>query len=199
MTNTCIVINRQYASGGREVAKILSQRLNIPFYDSKLVQLAAEHYGLSHGVLRDHDEKKMGSLLYSIALTAGTSPDHQSLPFALFQAQSETIRKLAAEGPCILIGRCADYVLRGQVEFLNVFIYATSMEKRIERAVLVDGIAEKDAAAYIARKDKQRKDHYNFNTDKQWGKMTEYDLCLNSSALGYERCADAIISALGMK
>lgn len=196
MKNTCIVINRQYASGGREVAKILSARLNIPFYDSKLVQLAAENYGLSHGVLQDHDEKKMGSLLYSIALTAGNNPAHQSLPYALFQAQSETIRRLAAEGPCILVGRCADYVLRDQCDFLSVFIYATSMEKRIKHAKTVDVFDDKDAVSYIARRDKQRRDHYNFHTDKQWGKMTEYDMCLDSSVLGFDGCADAIMAVL---
>lgn len=198
MNKTCIVINRQYASGGREVAKLLSARLNIPYYDGKLVQLAAEHYGLSHGVLQDYDEKKMGSLLYSIAVSTGNS-SHQTLPYALFQAQSETIRKLAAEGPCILIGRCADYVLRGQIDFLNVFIYATSMEKRIRHAMKVDGITEKEAPAYIARREKQRRDHYNFNTDKQWGKMSEYDMCLDTSVLGFEGCANAILAVLGEK
>lgn len=195
MEKTCIVINRQYASGGREVAKRLSERLNIPFYDGKLVQLASEHYGLSQGVLKDYDEKNVGSLLYSIVTSAGTANQH-SLPSALFQAQSETIRRIAAEGPCILIGRCADYVLRGHEKFLNIFIYATDMDKRIERAVAVDGIAPKEAAAYIARKDKQRKEHYNFHTDKQWGKVSEYDLCLNSSVLGYDGCADVIMLAL---
>lgn len=195
MKKTCIVINRQYASGGREVAKILSAKLNIPYYDGKLVQLAAEHYGLSHGVLQDYDEKKMGSLLYSIAVSTGNS-SQQTLPYALFQAQSETIRRLADEGPCILIGRCADYVLRGQVDFLNVFIYATSMEKRIRHAMKVDGITEKEAPSYIARREKQRRDHYNFHTDKQWGKMSEYDMCLDTSVLGFDGCANAILAVL---
>ncbi|MBQ8287490.1 MAG: cytidylate kinase-like family protein [Clostridia bacterium] len=196
MNKTCIVINRQYASGGREIAHILSERLSIPFYDGRLLQMAAEEYGLSHGVLKDYDEKKMGSLLYSVAVSAGVGSNQQMLPYAIFQAQSETIRRLADAGPCILIGRCADYVLRDHCKFLNVFIYATSMDARVKRAVEVDGIAEKDAISYITKKDRQRKEHYNFHTDKQWGKMTEYDLCLNSSAIGYEACADAIIEAL---
>lgn len=194
MDKICIVINRQYASGGREIARILSERLSIPFYDGHLLQMAAEEYGLSPGVLKDYDEKKMGSLLYSVAVSTGSG--QQMLPYAIFQAQSETIRRLADAGPCILIGRCADYVLRDHCKFLNVFIYASSMEARIARAVSVDGIAEKDALSYITKKDRQRKEHYNFHTDKQWGKMTEYDLCLNSSAIGYETCADIIIAAL---
>ncbi len=196
MDKICIVINRQYASGGREIARILSERLSIPFYDGRLLQMAAEEYGLNHGVLKDYDEKKVGSLLYSVAVSAGVGSNQQMLPYAIFQAQSETIRRLADAGPCILIGRCADYVLRDHCKFLNVFIYATSMEARVKRAVDADGIAEKDAISYITKKDRQRKDHYNFHTDKQWGKMTEYDLCLNSSAIGYEACADAIIDAL---
>lgn len=196
MDKICIVINRQYASGGREVARILSERLSIPFYDGRLLQMAAEEYGLSHGVLKDYDEKKMGSLLYSVAVSAGASSNQQMLPYAIFQAQSETIRRLADAGSCILIGRCADYVLRDHCKFLNVFIYSTSMEARVKRAVEVDGVAEKDAISYITKKDRQRKEHYNFHTDKQWGKMTEYDICLNSSAIGYEACADAIIDVL---
>ncbi len=195
MDKICIVINRQYASGGREIARILSQRLSIPFYDGRLLQMAAEEYGLSHGVLKDYDEKKMGSLLYSIATNGAPAGQHM-LPYTIFQAQSETIRRLAEAGPCILIGRCADYVLRDRCKFLNVFIYATSMEKRVKRAMEADGVSEKDAISYITKKDRQRKEHYNFHTDKQWGKMSEYDLCLNSSALGYEACADAIIDAL---
>lgn len=196
MKKTCIVINRQYASGGRVVAQLLSEKLNIPFYDSKLVQLAAEQFGLSHGVLTDYDEKKMGSLLYSIAMTTVGHPTEHSLPYTLFRAQSETIRRLADEGPCIIVGRCADYVLRGHCDFLSVFIYASSMEKRIEHAKTVDVIDEKDIVSYIARRDKQRRDHYNFHTDKQWGRMTDYDMCLDSSVLGFEGCAKAILSVL---
>lgn len=198
MEKICIVINRQYASGGREVARILSERLSIPFYDGHLLQMAAEEYGLSPRVLKDYDEKKMGSLLYSVAISSGAG--QQMLPYALFQAQSETIRRLAEAGPCILIGRCADYVLRDRCKFLNVFIYATSMKARISRAMEADGVSEKEAVAFITRKDRQRKEHYNFHTDKQWGKMSEYDICLNTSTMGYEACADAIMAALnGMK
>lgn len=196
MEKICIVINRQYASGGREIAHMLSQRLGIPFYDGRLLQMAAEEYGLSHGVLKDYDEKKVGSLLYSVAVTAGVGANQQMLPYAIFQAQSETIRRLAQAGPCILIGRCADYVLRDHCKFLNVFIYATSMQARVKRAMEADGVSEKDAISYITKKDKQRKDHYNFHTDKQWGKMSEYDLCLDSSVLGYETCVDVILEAV---
>lgn len=191
-----IVINRQYASGGRVVAQLLSERLNIPFYDSKLVQLAAQEYGLSQGVLQDYDEKKIGSLLYSIAMVAGNNPTEHSLPYTIFRAQSETIRRLAGEGPCIIVGRCADYVLRGHCDFLSVFIYATSMEKRIQHAKTVDVFDEKDALSYIARREKERRDHYNFHTDKQWGRMSDYDMCLDSSVLGFEGCAKAILSVL---
>ncbi len=196
MDKICIVINRQYASGGREIARILSDRLSVPFYDGRLLQMAAEEYGLSHGVLKDYDEKKMGSLLYSVAMSTGVGANQQTLPYAIFQAQSETIRRLADAGPCILIGRCADYVLRDHCKFLNVFIYATSMEQRVRRAMDADGVAEKDAISFITKKDRQRKEHYNFHTDKQWAKMSEYDLCLDSSVLGYETCADIILAAL---
>lgn len=192
-----ITIERQYASGGREIGKLLAERLSIPYYDGELLYLAAEKAGLNPGVLRDLDERPTRSFLYNVAVLydniAGS--DHAMYPYKAFQAETETIRHLAHEGPCVFIGRCAGVVLGEQVRQVRAFIYASDMEQRIRRAMEVDGVPAKAAPGYIARKDKQRRDYFRSYTERNWDDWEQYDLCLNSSTLGYEGCA-AVLAAL---
>lgn len=133
MRRSCITIERQYGSGGREVGRILSHKLGI-LYDGELLLLAAERFGLNPGVLKEKDEKRSGSLLHDIAVFAGSMQDYGRMfePYQQFEAVSETIRRLAMEGPGIFIGRCADTVLKNVCGSLNIFIYASSMEERIQ-------------------------------------------------------------------
>ena len=197
MKKRIIAIARQYASGGREIGKRLSQRLGIPYYDGQLLLIAAEKYGLNPGEVKDNDEKINRSFLYSVAAAVENfqGSDRGTLPYRIYQAQSETIRRLAMEGPCIFIGRCAGELLRESGKCLNVFIYASSMEKRRERANRVDQIPMADVDRYIRMKDKQRRDYCKQYTNREWGNLMNYDLCLNSSELGYDACVELIEKA----
>jgi cytidylate kinase len=187
-----ITIERQYASGGREIGKRLSEKLGIPFYDGQLLMLAAEKYGLNPEEVKANDEKVNRSLLYSVAAAVENfrGNDRGMLPYRIYQAQAETIRRLSMEGPCIFIGRCAGEILKEKRRSLNVFIYASSMAERRERANQIDNIPMTDADSYIHMKDKQRRDYYKMYAEKEWGDPLNYDLCMNSSALGYDRCVD---------
>lgn len=166
-----ITIERQYASGGREIGKRLSEKLGIPFYDGQLLMLAAEKYGLNPEEVKANDEKVNRSLLYSVAAAVENfrGNDRGMLPYRIYQAQAETIRRLSMEGPCIFIGRCAGEILKEKRRSLNVFIYASSMAERRERANQIDNIPMTDADSYIHMKDKQRRDYYKMYAEKEWG------------------------------
>lgn len=181
-----ITIERQYASGGREIGKRLSEKLGIPFYDGQLLMLAAEKYGLNPEEVKANDEKVNRSLLYSVAAAVENfrGNDRGMLPYRIYQAQAETIRRLSMEGPCIFIGRCAEEILKEKRRSLNVFIYASSMAERRERANQIDNIPMTDADSYIHMKDKQRRDYYKMYAEKEWGDPLNYDLCMNSSEIG---------------
>lgn len=189
-----ITIERQYGSGGREIGRLLSAQLGIPCYDRDLLPMAAERAGLNPGVLHELDEKPTPSFLYNVAVLYDgySGRDHAMLPYKAFEAEADTIRRLADAGPCIFIGRCAGAVLAESHRPARVFIYASNPEDRVRRAGEADGVPAKTAPAYIARKDKQRKDYYKHHTQQEWDDWNQYDLCLNSSALGYEGCAEII-------
>ena len=193
-----IVIDREYGSGGREVAKILAQKLGIQFYDGNLLQLAGEYYGVDMGAMRDFDEKGTGSFLHDIALASGILAGDNSYnkPYQVYDALSRVIKNLAMEQPGIFLGRCADQVLKGTVPVLHVYIYASDMQDKITRAKEVDGIPEQQVGMYIKRKDAQRKNYRRFFGTKDANAMPTYDLCLNTSTLGYEKAAEAIMAVL---
>lgn len=195
-----ITISRQYGSGGRQVAKLLSEKLGIPYYDSNLLLMAGEKYGINPDLLKEFDERKNSSFLFGIAMLAEgyTNEDRVMLPYRLYQAQMSTMKRLVQEGPCIIVGRCADRILKDQKDLLRVFIYASDMEQRINRIMAVDGVSQKEAPSRIAQKDKARRDYYYFHTGQEWGKKENYDICLNTSSFGYEGCAD-IIAALAQR
>ena len=159
---------------------------------------AAEKYGLNPEEVKANDEKVNRSLLYSVAAAVENfrGNDRGMLPYRIYQAQAETIRRLSMEGPCIFIGRCAGEILKEKRRSLNVFIYASSMAERRERANQIDNIPMTDADSYIHMKDKQRRDYYKMYAEKEWGDPLNYDLCMNSSALGYDRCVELIERAV---
>lgn len=191
-----ITIGRQYGSGGREVGKLLAKSLNIPFYDSNLLLIAAEKYGINPGVMAEYDEKKKSSFLFGLSIITDGYLNQEKimLPYKLYQAQSDTILRLVEEGPCVFVGRCAEHVLRqhNYENLFSVFIYASSMEERVRRVRELDDISEKEVYSYIAQKDRERRDYYYFHTGKEWGRMENYDLCLNTTAFGYKGCAGII-------
>ena len=206
MQKKSIVIDREYGSGGREVARILSERLGMEFYDGNLLVLAGKEYGIDLGTLQTYDEKGVGSLLHDLSLvrtSAYGSTVYNSavneVPFQVYSAQSRLVQQLVAKGPAIFLGRCTGQILKTEahVPFIHAFVYASNMQDRIERARKVDGIENSRIEAYIKRRDNQRKNYNKFFTDKTWGDRNNYDLMLNTSALGYEGAAAAIIAAMG--
>ena len=206
MNNKSIVIDREYGSGGREVARILSEKLGMEFYDGNLLVLAGKEYGIDLGTLQTYDEKGVGSLLHDLSLVRTSaygstvySSAVNEAPFQVYSAQSRLVQQLVAKGPAIFLGRCTGQILKteARVPFVHAFVYASNMQDRIERARKVDGIENSRIEAYIKRRDNQRKNYNKFFTDKTWGDRNNYDLMLNTSALGYEGAAAAIIAAMG--
>lgn len=195
--NTVITIARQYGSGGREVGMRLAEVLGIKSYGRELITMAAQKSGMSSEILNHADEKATNSLLYTLALGSsyyGAASIGTDVPIndKLFITQSQIIRDLAAEGPCIIIGRCSDYVLRTNPARFSVFIYAP-IEARIRR-VIERGAAktEKEARDLISRTDKRRINYYNYYTGRKWGSPDNYNMMLDSSFLGIEGSARAI-------
>lgn len=195
--NTVITIARQYGSGGREVGMRLAEVLGIKSYDRELITMAAQKSGMSSEILNHADEKATNSLLYTLALGSsyyGAASIGTDVPIndKLFITQSQIIRDLVAEGPCIIIGRCSDYVLRTNPARFSVFIYAP-IEARIRR-VIERGAAktEKEARDLISRTDKRRINYYNYYTGRKWGSPDNYNMMLDSSFLGIEGSARAI-------
>ena len=200
MSNISIVIDREYGSGGREVARILSERLGMEFYDGNLLVLAGKEYGIDLGTLQTYDEKGVGSVLHDLALVRTTAYGStvNDAPFQVYSAQSRLVQQLVARGPAIFLGRCTGQILRteARVPFVHAFIYASDMAQRAERARTVDGVETGRIEAYIRRRDNQRRNYNKFFTDKVWGDPKNYDLMLNTSALGYEGAATAIQSVM---
>lgn len=196
MRRSCITIDRQSGSGGREVGKILAQKLGLPFYDGELLLIAAERFGLNPGKMKDKDEKRTGSLFHDIAMYVGSiqEPGRIMEPYQMFEAVRETICRLAEKQPAVFIGRCADVVLKDVCSSLNIFIYASDTEERVRRIRNDVQFHGKNPELYIKKKDQQRREYYKMFAEKEWGRMENYDLCLNTTALGYEGCADVIVS-----
>ena len=182
MAHTVITVGREYGSGGRLIAQKAAEALGIPFFDRSIINMAAEETGLSADFIRRTEQQKTSSFLNNLYMST------QSLPVndQVFIAQSEVIRRVAAEGPCIIVGRCADYVLRNQsgVDALNLFIHAP-MEERIRRVREEYKVQAPDLRLYILKQDKNRAAYYEHFTDGQWGKAQNYHLAV-SSGLGLE-------------
>lgn len=191
-----ITIGRQFGSGGRTVGKKLAEKLGIAYYDKELINLASKESGICGEFFEKADEKTSGSLLKALAMGFSMnnaifqSNDYLSNE-SLFQIQSDVIRKVAAEQSCILVGRCADYILREDRDCISVFISA-SPEDRIKRVMGYNNISEKEAEDCIHKADKSRASYYNYYTDKNWGSAESYDLCINSSLYGLEQTTDFI-------
>lgn len=190
-----ITIDREYGSGGREVGKIISEKTGIPCYDNHLIMEAAENFGLSVGMLKDYDEKNIGSTLYNIAMIASNMKmdGENNKTYEIYYAISETVKRLAIQGPAVFIGRCANEALNENRNVVNAFIYTSDIEKRKQRIIEVDGVSGSNAEYALKKRDKQRKLFYEFYTGKKWGERQNYDIMLNTATLGYEACADALI------
>ncbi len=182
-----ITISRQYGSGGRFIGRELAKRLGINFYDNELLAKAAEESGMSKSIFENYDEKKDGFFSGIIPTSYGFD---MSMGQKVFLAQFDTIRKIAQQESCVIVGRCADYVLRDLPNVVSVFVHAP-LESRMERAIKYYGVDPKKAKDTVLRMDKKRKNYYNFYSDKDWAKADSYDLCLTSD-IGIQESVDAI-------
>ena len=195
-----IAIDREYGSGGREVARILSEKLGIDYYDGDLLAIAGRERGINLGTMKLYDEKGVGSILHDFALlgNAAYGGTINEAPFMAFSAMAQLIKDLAARSPCIFLGRCAGHILREEAHapVLSVFIYASSMAERIDRVRKIDGVEAGRIEAYIRKKDNQRRNYNKFFTQETWGAREYYDLMLNTSTLGYEGAAKLILEAM---
>lgn len=196
-TRTIFTIGRQFGSGGRMVGKKLAEALGIPYYDKELLAMAAKDSGYSEELFRNADEKPASSLLYSLVM--GNYPmssgalgfNEMPLNDQLFLIQSNTIRKVAAKGSCIIIGRCGDYILKDDPDLISVFIHAP-LEARVKRAVEVYGIPADRAEDICLKNDKSRANFYNYYSDRKWGMCRTYSISLDSSLLGIDGCVEEI-------
>ena len=199
-----ITIGRQTGSGGRTIGKALADALGVPFYDSNLLQRAAKESGFCEEIFEHHDEKPTKSFLYSLVMSGGLSFANSSLTdipldHKVFLAQFDTIRKIADEGPCVIVGRCADYALEGYAPYFSVFIHAPEEDRAKRMTERFSDLTLSKAHDQIARTDKQRSSYYNYYTNRSWGASTSYDLCLNSSQFGIDGCVELILKATSIK
>ena len=195
--NTIITIGRQYGSGGKEIGKKLAEYYNIPFYDKELLKVAAKESGICEEMFENFDEKPTTSFLYSLvmdpyALGYNAASFDMPLNQKVFLASFDAIKKVADEGPCIIVGRCADYALADEPHCLNIFI-RSNMDDRIKRISERLNVPENKAKDIIKKKDKERSSYYNYYTSKKWGDARSYDLCLNTSQISVEDSIELIL------
>ena len=196
MEKKIITISREFGSGGRTIGHLVAERLGIPFYDKELVEHIALESGFAPNYVEEHGEHSPGNSIFSYAFA------HQSVPGImnglstadfLWNVQCGVILQLAEKGPCVIVGRNADYILKDRPDCLHAFIHADA-EFRADRIVRLYGETEKRPEARLQEKDKRRRVNYQHYTGRTWGAAQNYDVCLNSSTLGIETCADIILS-----
>ena len=203
-SNPIITVGRQYGSGGREVAKKLSEIMNVSFYDKELLAEASKESGICQEVMETYDEKQGKRSFFSMmgGFQGRMDPAGMYLEMPLnhriFLAQFDTIRKIADQGPCVIVGRCADYVLRDHENVLNVFIKA-SMEERIKRIERLYGLDPMKAEESIRKADKQRATYYNYYATGTWGDVANYHLCLDTGVLGIDGAVELIRRAVELR
>ena len=201
MKKKIVTISRQYGSGGRYIGKKLAKAMGVPCYDEKLIDMVAKESGFAQSFVAEKGERMTGSLLFNIASSLSfannvfSTNNGVTLQDEIYFTQNRIIKELADKGPCVIVGRCADYILREREDCLNVFIFADN-ESKIERAEKYFNITREEAPAVLKKKDKARANHYKYYTDQEWGMASNYDLCLNSGLIGIEGCVKAIQQVL---
>ena len=195
-----ITIGRQFGSGGHEIGEKLAKKLGIKFYDKELIKLIAKQSGLCEKVLESYDEKPTNSLLYSIVMDiypsvmyTGPTIDQQ-----IYQANYDTIRRLADGEPCVIVGRCADYILRDHPELVSVFVHANS-DFRAARIAEEYKLPDAKVRDLLVKTDKKRASYYNFQSETQWGAASSYNLCIESSEVGIDGAVDLIMDYINYK
>ncbi len=196
MEKKIITISREFGSGGRTIGRQVAERLGIPFYDKELVEQIALESGFAPKFIEENGEHAPGRSRLSYAFTNQGVPgvmNGLSTADFLWSIQCSVIMQLAEKGPCVIVGRNADYILKDRKDVLDVFIHA-DMDFRADRIVRLYGESEKSPVARLQEKDKRRQINYQHYTGQVWGNANNYDICLNSAVLGIENCVDIIVA-----
>ena len=199
-----VTIARQYGSGGKTIGKMLSEELQVPYYDRDLIRLASDESGISEALFEQADERIKLRKLFSLAnnIYQGELIPPESKEFTseenLFNYQAKIIKELAEKESCIIIGRCADYILRNRKDVLSVFIHAPK-DYCLMQAEKKLNITGKELEKRVADTDRFRAEYYHYHTGRNWTDARNYDLCLNSSRLGFERCVKEIVSYMQVR
>lgn len=190
--NLIITISRQYGSGGREIGRKLAEHLGIPYYDKELIILAAERSGYARSLFEEADQKASNSMIFSL-MRAGSMVNTYDMPLndKIYLIQSGVIQQVARQGSCVIVGRCADYVLQDKFPCINIFIHA-QLQKRMDRAVKVYGLAPDDVQSTLLRTDKRRETYYNYYTGRKFGDARNYTLSLDSLGVGIENAVRVV-------
>ena len=191
MSFKIITISREFGSGGRFIGEQIAQKCGIEFYDKKIIEHVAKELGISEQIVANQGEYAPAGSIFSYAFV-GRDITGVSLSDQIFNIQQKLIKDIAQKEPCVIVGRCADYILSDRDDVLNVFIHG-DMPEKIQRISRLYHVSEQEAVKLIADTDKRRMTNYNFYTGQKWGKASNYTLCLNSSQLGYGRCEAVIM------
>lgn len=194
MAKRIITISREFGSGGRFIGEEVAKKLGIAYYDKNIIGQIAEKSGLSPEYIQENAELSPKKGLFAYAFS-GRDITGKSVEDMVYEVQRNIILELAEKEPCVIIGRNADYILKDQDDVLNVFIHG-DMPEKIKRITGLYNVKEKEAVKMMADTDKRRRTNYNFYTDQNWGKASNYTLCLNSSQLGYDRCEMIIMECV---
>ena len=194
MAKRIITISREFGSGGRFIGEEVAKKLGIAYYDKNIIGQIAEKSGLSPEYIQENAELSPKKGLFAYAFS-GRDITGKSVEDMVYESQRNIILELAEKEPCVIIGRNADYILKDRDDVLNVFIHGDMLEK-IKRITGLYNVKEKEAVKMMADTDKRRRTNYNFYTDQNWGKASNYTLCLNSSQLGYDRCEMIIMECV---
>ena len=206
MEKYVITIARQYGSGGRTIGEMLAEKLGIHFYDKELMKLASEESGINERLFNTADEKEKQSVFSKMFKTEkaykGDVISPKSDEFVsddnLFNYQAKIVKDLAERENCVIVGRCADYVLKDYDHVLSVFIHGPK-EFCMQEAAKKINLTGKELERFIAKTDKERADYYKYYTGREWTDARNYDLCLDSSKLGFERCVEEIIAYMNVR
>ena len=199
--NTIITIGRQFGSAGHEIGEKVAESFGIKFYDKAILTRAAKDSGFCEEMIQNHDERPTNSFLYNLVMDTYSFGYNTStfvdMPIShkVFLAQFDTVKKIADEGPCVIVGRCADYALSDYDNVLKLFIYGNN-DDRCKRLMSRHGLEEKEALDLMNKTDKKRASYYNYYSSKKWGHAESYDLCINSSLLGIEKTVNLIVQAV---
>lgn len=204
MAKSIITIGREFGSYGLDIGKRVAEELGLKLYDKDMLKRAAKESGLCEEIFETHDEKPTNSFLYSLVMDTYSlgyaSSGYADMPLnhKVFLAQFDTIKNIAKEGPCVIVGRCADYALEDMDNVISIFIHA-DLDKRVKKIMKVADLSAAKAKDMIIKNDKKRASYYNYYTNKDWGAAKSYDLCLDSGKLGIEGTVKAILEYVKLR